>query len=195
MSDKVTYSQKVKFFNKDGDSETKEIQFTDYDDFVTKVQQHVNNTPFMLMNPDSPWEDIKQVSQLSNTLTVVPLIQQMTNTSAQQPNELTSRSTLQHFLRTHETKNQYFMNNIDYRKRLNTEIHNFIQTTKDMILFEKLVDKLEKLLSQQSFSSANNQYYLEWILSLASLGSELPTTLASRVKRLSQYIVDSILYT
>jgi hypothetical protein len=173
------------------ENDTKEIEFADYKDFIHQVEQYCKH-PFVLINPDSPWEEIKHIKQFSDVVTVIPLSSSTSDKSTSYYD--TSRSTLDHFLRTHEAKNQYFMNNPQYREKLNMEVHHFIHTEKDVMLFEKLVTKLEKLLSQQSFMSANNNYYLEWILNLTSLGSELPSPLATRIKKLSQHIVDSILY-
>ncbi len=154
-----------------------------------------NITSYILINPDSPWEEIKNENHLSNvtTLTLVPMKQSHPDTqdiNLQPP----SRSTLDHFIRTHEAKNEYFMNNPQYTEKLNMEVHHFIHTEKDLLLFEKFIDKLEKLSTQQSFLAKNNNYYLEWILNLTSLGSDLPTPLINRFKHLNQHIVDSILY-
>lgn len=196
------------------DGQMKQITFTDYADFIRQVDQIVyvnpstsiqtqsaisiqpsNITSYILINPDSPWEEIKSEDQLSSltTLTLVPIKQSSQNTldtNLQPP----SRSTLDHFIRTHEAKNEYFMNNPQYREKLNMEVHHFIHIEKDILLFEKFVDKLEKLSTQQSFLAKNNNYYLEWILNLTSLGTDLPPSLSNRLKHLSQHIVDSILY-
>lgn len=206
------------------DGQVKEFTFADYADFIRQVDQMMyvnpstsktpqstvstskitqsaisiqppNITSYIIINPDSPWEEIKNDNQLSNmtTLTLVPIKQSHPNTQDTNLQPL-SRSTLDHFIRTHEAKNEYFMNNPQYTEKLNMEVHHFIHTEKDLLLFEKFIDKLEKLSSQQSFLAKNNNYYLEWILNLTSLGSDLPTPLINRLKHLNHHIVDSILY-
>lgn len=179
------------------DGQVKELLFTDFKDFMHQVESHLpDKTSFVIVNPETPWEEIKAVHQLSTSTTalVIPLITTVNDTKTTQQQPASDRSTLDHFLRTHEAKNEYFMNNPQYKEKLNMEIHRFIHTEKDVLLFERLVTKLEKLSAQQSFLSKNNNYYLEWILNLTTLGSELPTPLVTRIRRLNQHIVDSILY-